>query len=531
MNMYKVICFVAIVCPSIAVERLSAQQISDSSGVVATQPDFSDFDHFVEQVLKEWRVPGVAIAVIDENQTILTKGYGYRDLEKRLPVTAQTLFPIASITKSFTATAAAILVDENKIHWNDRVREHLPDFRLQDEMATAELTLRDCLSHQTGLPLECFRWYGTRDWSQKNASPEMVYRTLRFLEPSAPVGTRFLYSNSGYLITGQMIDRYGGSWEEFIQGRILDPLGMSRTNFSVTKSQEDADYAVPYELFENEIIRHPLFPLHIAAPAAGINSTVEDMAQFLKLYLTQGEFNDKQIVSRERMKDLLTPEVVLPEFNHYESTIGFHGMGWQVLMIQGEKWGRHTGSWIGFTAVAGFCPKRKCAYVVLTNLAYLSQAELIEANIRTRLRGQKPAEQFDPMRRMDEESRASEEKAKLERRPTRIEDTRPTYPLNKYVGKFTNPAYGEFEVSLQGGKLRWQHHGFQGALQHYHYDVFDMEGNPDDRGKHRDIFCRELVKFQDSATGTIESLSFSRSMPSDIQFSRVASSDSKASVP
>ena len=231
------ICLILMACSCHAEQRLSTEHGPTAQPIAGSQPDFAGFDEFIARVLKEWRVPGVAVAVVVGDEVVLAEGYGYRDLEKRLPVTAQTLFPIASITKCFTATAAALLVDDGKLHWNDRVREHLPDFRLHDEQAAAELTIRECLSHQTGLPLECYRWYGARGWSEKDFTSEKVYQTLRFLEPSAPVGTRFIYSNSGYLITGQMIDKYGGSWEQFIERRLLDPLGMTRTNFSVAESQ------------------------------------------------------------------------------------------------------------------------------------------------------------------------------------------------------------------------------------------------------------------------------------------------------
>lgn len=486
---------------------------------VAKQPDFKGFDEFLARVLKEWRVPGVAVAVIHDGRVLLSKGYGYRDLEKRLPVTSKTLFPIASITKPVTATAAAILVDDGKINWNDRVREHLPKFRLHAEEAAAQLTIRDCLAHRTGIPLALRRWLGTAEWSEKHMSPEFAYRTLRYLEPTGPARIRYQYSNSGFLITGQIIDKHGGSWEELIQKRLLNPLRMNRTNFSVKKSQADSDHAKPYILHEGEFERIDFFPLDVVAPAAGINSSVEEMARFLRLYLGQGELDGRRIVSKAAMKDLLTPEVVLPESNRYRSVNGFHSMGWQVFLLDGEKWGRHTGSWTGFTAVVGYCPKRKCGYVVLTNLAFRSTAELVENNIRDRLRGKKPRELFAILRRIDEENEESTKKFRQKWRPPRIKETTPAHPLSGYAGTYSHPAYGDFVVTLDEGALRWRHHGYRGQLKHYHYDVFDMESDPQFHRPCDNDIRLELITFQTDTSGAVTSMTFPRDgMPKDARF-------------
>ena len=491
------------------------------------QPNFEGFDEFVAKVLKEWPLPGVSVAVIHEGKTFLAKGYGFRDIEKQLPVTEKTLFPIASITKPFTALSAAILVDDGKLHWNDRVREHLRTFRLHDEKAAAELTVLDCLTHQTGLPLAGLRWYGVKGWPEKHMNPQIAYRTLRYLEPSAPARTRYQYSNSGYLVVGQMVEKYGGTWDAFVQERILDPLEMNRTNFSVRTSQADADHAKPYDLLDGEIVRRPFFPGEVLAPAGGINSSAEEMVQLLRLFLQQGTLDGQRIASKGRMKEMLTPEVVMPELNSYASTTGFHGMGWQVLIIQGEKWGRHTGSLPGFTSVVGFCPKRKCGYVVLTNLAFRSHAELIESQIRGRLLGKIPADRLEEFRKIDATNREAALQLVAEHRATQIKNTKPAHPLCDYVGTYTNPAYGQFIVTLKDGALSWHHHGFRGPLTHYHYEVFDMEGDYNFNGIATDDISRVLVNFHTNKDGAVESVRLSRYTTSNVLFSRKATDEGK----
>ncbi len=469
----------------------------------------SGFDEFVDRVLKHWQVPGVAVAIIDDGQIILSKGYGHRDLENRLPVTSKTLFPIASITKPFTSTAAAILVDEGKLNWDDRVREHLRAFQLFDADATEHLSIRDCLSHRTGMPYGPFHWYGINGWPEENMSPEIAYRKLRYFEPARSFRTAYEYSNSGYFIAGQLIEKISGkSYAEFVQERVLNPLKMTRTNFSVEQLRADSDHALPYDRYEGKIIRREFFPGQVVGPAGGVNSCVEEMVQFLKLYLDFGSTDDHQVVSKRNVKELFTPEVVLPELNFYAATKGFQSMGWQVLMIDGEKWGRHTGSLPGFTSVASFCPKRQCGYVILTNLHARPTAELIESNIRNRLRRIAPKDQFEVFRNIEAKDLAAYEESRRARRPEKVTKTLPSHPLRDFVGTYELPGYGDFVVTLENGSLTWQTIGFRGTLQHYHYNVFDMIGDRDFNGAADSDVAKELITFHSGRDGKIDSLSY-----------------------
>ncbi len=517
--------FLALCAPTLVVDVLAGKNLlaaQPQTSEEVTNPDFSDFDDFIDRVLCEWKVPGVAVGVIHENRVILAKGYGSRDLENDLPVTSKTLFSIASITKPFTATAVAMLVDEGKLNWDDRVHDHLHDFQLSDGDATVQLSVRDCLAHRTGLAMAGLRWYGIKGWPEEHITPAQSYRTLRYLELTARPRSTFQYSNSGYLIAGQLIERLSEqSWEDFLASRLLVPLGMTTSNFSIRKSQSNSDHAQPYGMIGGGVAPRPFFPSSVVGPIGGINSNVEEMIRFLQFNLAQGEFNGTQIVSKASMRELLTPEVVMPEFNQFDETTGFHSMGWQIFLIRGEKWARHTGSFPGFTAIAAFCPKRQCAYVVLTNLAYRPTAELVESNIRSRLLGRQPQDEFAFYRNLEQAGDKAYEQARLERRPTQVQATSPTYPFERYVGVYSNPAYGAFEVSFHDCHLRWHHHGFRGPLAHYHYDTFDMEGDLTYNGIVDDDIRRELVSFHTKSNGEIESLSLTRfPMPSPVVFAK-----------
>ena len=495
----------------------SAQQTATPADGMLDQ-----FDEFVERVLSEWQVPGVAIGIIREHELILAKGFGYRDLQQQLPVTSRTLFPIASISKPVTATAMAVLVDQGKVRWDDRVRQHLPELKLFDKETEQQLTIRDCLTHRIGIPNVGLRWYGIKGWPEQNVTLDWLYQGLQYLEPTVP-RRQYQYSNSGYFIAAKVIEKVSGEpWDQVVSREVLRPLSMESASFSVAESKQTDDYALPYGLEDNKLVRRPFFECRVVGPAGSVQANLDEMIRFLRFYLNQGELDGKRLVSKQRMKDLLTPEVVMPEFNHYESNVGFHGIGWQVFLPKGEKWARHTGSIPGFTAVIGFAPGKKSAYIVMTNLAYRPTAEVIESNIRKRLAGKKPTDDFEMFRNIETEDQESYDQAWKQRRPKRTEGTKPTYPANHYAGVYNNPAYGDFVISARGDQLRWQHHGFVGALKHYHHDTFDIEGDRAANGVADQDIARELVTFHRGDDG-VDSLSVPRPpMPKAIVFTRVA---------
>ena len=196
----------------------------------ATDP-LGDFDAYVARTMQEWKVPGVAIAVVQDGKVILSRGYGLRDTKNNLPVTTRTMFPIASITKSFTVATQATLSTEGKLDWDKPVRDSLPEFRLEDDFLTARVTTRDLVTHRTGLPRHDASWYHT-----DTPRGELVH-SLRYLEKSKDLRQTFQYNNLMYLTAGYLAGRLnGGSWEDAVRQRLFGPLGMSRSNFSVTDS-------------------------------------------------------------------------------------------------------------------------------------------------------------------------------------------------------------------------------------------------------------------------------------------------------
>ncbi len=231
------------------------------------------FDKFVADAIEAWEVPGLAMAVVVDGEIVLAQGFGWRDVDNKLPVTSQTLFAIGSCGKAFTSLVIGTLVDQGQVDWDTPVKDYIPGFRLYDPTASELLTPRDMLTHRCGLPRH------DRLWLNNGSSREEIVNRLAFLEPNETLRAKFQYNNLMYVLAGCLIERLtDGTWEEAVHQRIFQPLGMKRSNFSVLDSQNDADFALPYTEKDNGIQPTSFRDLGLIGPAGGINSSVEDMS-------------------------------------------------------------------------------------------------------------------------------------------------------------------------------------------------------------------------------------------------------------
>ena len=266
-----------------------------SAAAPAAKPSLDGLDEFVNQTMKDWKVPGLALAVIQDGKVTLLKGYGYRDLEKQLPVTPNTLFAIGSITKSFTVTTLGMEMDEGKVDWDKPVRDYLPTFKLFTPELTEQVTIRDLITHRTGLPRHDLVWYSS-DFPRED-----ILRRLQFLEPSKPLRTTFQYNNMMFMTAGYIAGQLNGtSWEDAVIQRIFKPLGMTGTNFSELETQQSADFGQPYRKgrdLKAELKRIPFdaqCPNRCAmGPAGEINSNAADMSKYLLFHMNQGKVDGK----------------------------------------------------------------------------------------------------------------------------------------------------------------------------------------------------------------------------------------------
>lgn len=270
----------------------------------ATSGVFDGFDKYVESLLERWEVPGLAVCVIKDGEVIYMNGFGRRDLETGLAVTPETLFAIGSVSKPFTALSVGMLVDEGKLNWDTPLVEYLPDFRLYDEYATFHATPRDLLAHRTGLPGHYMMIAATR------FNREEIYRRLRYLQPTAELRAAYQYNNLMYMTSGYLVGQIAGrTWEEFIAERIFKPLGMKRSTFRGPGVANLDNLANPHEKKHGKLAAIPFATRDVAAPAGGIISSAEEMAEWLKLYLNHGRVGERQLVSPAVLKEMHTPQI------------------------------------------------------------------------------------------------------------------------------------------------------------------------------------------------------------------------------
>ena len=471
-------------------------------------------DDFISGAMKDWKVPGLAITVVQDGKVVLLKGYGYRDVSKQLPVTPNTLFCIASMTKSFVVAELGTLVDEGKLDWDKPVYDYLPDFRMYDPVVTERLTTRDLVTHRSGLPRHDLTWYSNADITRK----EMVER-LRYLQPSKDLRQTFQYNNLMFMTAGYLGGvLHGTTWEEAVRQRVLLPLGMANTNFSVLDSQKSADFAQPYRKAKEEVKQIPFYVQGAVGPAGEINTTAEDISHYLSFQLNKGKYGDKQILSESNAVQMQSPQMVIqgtPQFP--ELGENSYGMGFGVTHYRGHKMVNHGGAIDGFRSELAFLPNEKIGVVVFVNLDGTPMPNVVVYNVLDRLLGLEQVPWNQRFLEIDKKREQSEEEAKKRGFTAPKPGTHPSHDSKEYVGDYENAGYGRITIEPQGEGFLMRINRLSAPLKHFHYDVFAVPEDP------LDPLERERVMFQTDVKGEIGSLSMTLepNVP-DIVFTRVA---------
>ncbi len=488
-----------------------------SSAFAATKApkpvDLKGFREFVVKAMAEWKVPGMAVSIVKDGKVIFAEGFGLRDVKQGLKVTPHTIFPIGSCSKAFTAADVGILVDEGKVDWDEPVRTYLPDFELQDEYASGHATPRDLLSHRTGLPRHDLMWIGGQFDRRE------LYNRLRYLEMNKEFRSAWQYQNLMFMTAGYLVGKVdGSSWEDFTQRRILDPLAMKETNFSVALTQETADFSQPYMEIKDKVEQVPFRDITAVGPAGSIDSSVLDMAQWVLMNLNKGKSGDKQIVSEASMAEIHSPQMLIPSPIRYDEILySSYGMGWVIEPYRGHLLVWHNGGIDGFISQVAFLPRENAGLVILSNLNETPLPVIVSHNIVDRLLG---LDQVDWNKRAKDgiaKAKAEDEKAQKEEDKDRKLNTQLSHPLADYVGDYENPGYGTVSVVKDGDGLKLKTPLLEGPLSHYHYDVFELKAlllGSEQKSK---------VAFATDLKGHIASLSVQMEPSArDIMFSRAA---------
>ena len=463
-----------------------------------------DLDAYVARVLKEFEVPGLAIAIVKDGKVVLNKGYGVRRLGEPALVDEQTLFGIASNTKAFTAAALAILVDEGKINWDDPVTKSLPGFQMYDPYVTREMTIRDLLTHRSGLGL------GAGDllfFPPTSFTRDEIVARLRFIKPATSFRSRYAYDNVLYLVAGQVVAAVSGkSWDNFIKERIFAPLGTSASNTSVKDLRPGGNFVSPHQKVEGRLQPVPYMNLDNTAPAGAINSNVAEMAKWVIAQLDEGAINNgqngnRQLFSRRQSREMWSAQTPIPVGNPppplsaLRTNFSAYGLGWVLNDYRGRKVVSHSGGLAGMVSRVRMVPDLKLGIVVLTNQEAGGAMEAITFHVIDHYLQAPETDWVSGFRAVAEQQLAQAKEVEKKQSAVRNPDSKPSLSLAKYAGRYNDAWYGEVTIALEAEKLVLRFSrtpGLVADLEHWQYDTFVARWR--DRSLNADAFVTFALK-------------------------------------
>ncbi|MEW6336940.1 MAG: serine hydrolase [Acidobacteriota bacterium] len=488
---------VVIACALLALTLASVTAAQDA----AVAAKLEGFDAAMAKLLEDWNAPGIGVGVVVGDRLVFAKGYGYRDLEKKLPFTPATLAPIASNTKLFTAVAAGLLVSEGKLDWDAPVREKVPSIRFHDDQLNTTVTLRDMLAHRTGITRHDTIWYKS-DFTRKE-----LFERLKYLEPKQPLRQLFLYNNMMYAGAGYIIELTSGkTWEEFVRERLFGPLAMRSTVFTIDEMTVAPDHGVPFTERRDsfELYRIPYYEDTVGvAPAGAIISNVEDMSHWLIALMNGGAYNGTQVIPPDILKATLQPAIAQP--NTMGEVRGFwevlnpaYGMGRLTASYRGRLLTYHGGDIDGFHSQVSFMPQEKIGVIVLVIGDHCANLyNIVSYNVYERLLGMSQTPWSERLLDIRLKGKKAGTQARAKAGTEKVPNTAPSHAIGAYPGAFEHPAYGVLTVGARDAGLTFDFHNIRLPLEHFHYDRFDT---PDD-----ERYGRWSVNFRTNPQGDVDS--------------------------
>ena len=473
-------------------------------------------DTLLEKLLDDYKVAGFSVAVVHKDSVIYSKGFGYRDYGNRLPATPNTLYAIGSSTKAFTVALLGKLF-EDSLSLDDKIREHLPNLRFQDGREE-HVTVRDLIVHRTGLSRYDYSWYVFNS----DARDSLLQR-VKHMKPNADLRAKWQYNNFMYLAQGMIAERMTGkTWEENIKTHFLDPLGMKRSNFDVNVMTADTDASLGYTVTENDSIKKvPHFEIRGMGPAGSINSSVQEMASWLKVWVNGGKYGADEVIPAAYVQDAMSSHMVigagLPGRKHPDVHLSNYGLGWMIGSYRGHYQVEHGGNIDGFSASTAFFPSDSIGIVVLTN----QNGSAVPGVVRNFVADRVLDLPFVNWNTQTVKKDTAEVDTAKQEDVTRIKGTRPTHALTDYTGTYEQAAYGKFTINLYGDTLKAIVGKQRIWLSHYHYDVFELKDIHDD-GRADTAEGGIKVNFRTGLDGQVEGVAISLDDPSGdpVEFKR-----------
>lgn len=498
--MKRILSYFFLFLGSISVSYAQAPQAS------VTADKLANLDSVLNRILKDQHAAGFAVAVVKGDQVIYSKGFGYRDVENKKPVTPNTLFAIGSSTKAFTASLIGLIEKNGKLKLDDKATDHLPALRFYNDEMNSQITIRDLMAHRTGLTRYDYSWFFFNI-----SNRDSIIARVKYMAPSAGVRQKWFYNNFMFLAQGMIVEKISGkTWEQNIKEKFFDPLEMTRSNTDLKTFQNDSDAALPYATIKDSVIQKiDYYNINGMAPAGGINSSVNDMANWLKVWISGGYYNKKEILPSAYIGEAASAQMVmaggLPS-QHADVFSANYGLGWMLSSYRGHYLVEHGGNINGFSANVAFFPTDGLGIVVLTNQNASQIPGVVRNSIADRILKLKPIDWNGEAVELAGTASFNEKQTAKNAKKEPILNTNPSHALKSYVGGFENLASGLIKIIEEKnaiyaviGENRW-------LLKHLHYDVFEPH-IVDKKGVVDTSSSKMLFNFVSNNEGKISGLS------------------------
>jgi CubicO group peptidase (beta-lactamase class C family) len=435
---------------------------------------FDGLDTTFQRVLKTWNAAGFAVAVIQKNKVIYVKGFGYRDLENKLPVTPNTVFAIGSCTKAFTTALIGKLQKEGKVNIDQPVNNYMPGLKFYNDVMTSNITLSDMMSHRTGLARFDMSWYFFN-----TPSTDSIVQRIKYMQPNAGIREKWQYNNFMFAAQGALIEKLSGkSWGDNIKERLFIPLGMTHSNVSIPELLEGGEISAGYTLrSDNSIKKMEYYHIDGMSPAGAINSSINDMAKWMTAWVNNGKFEGKEIIPEDFRNEAISSQAIvdgsLPEKESPDSYFSNYGFGWFVDSYKGHYRVEHGGNIDGFSASSCFFPADSAGIVVLSNQNGSKVPGIIRNIISDRILNLKYQDWNSKIK--NEQDKADEAREKGQQKKIAEAKHNPsTRPLGSFTGKYNHPAFGTMKVYVVNDSLFAKTSVRTLWLRHANYDIFEV---------------------------------------------------------
>lgn len=431
-------------------------------------------DKELNEVLETWKAAGFAVAVVEKNKIIYARGFGYRDYENKIPVTPNTLFAIGSCTKAFTTSLLGILQSENKMSFDESPGKYIPEFEFYNQEMNNSITIKDMMCHRTGLPRHDYSWYVF-----PGNSKDSLLQRVAFQEPFTGVREKWYYNNFMFLAQGVITEKISGkSWEENVRENLFKPLGMVRSNLSIDELEKSEDVAFGYELRKDSTIQKmDYYRIAGMSPAGSINSSVNEMSNWLISWINGGKFNDNEIIPATFVNQAMSSQMVvtgaLPGKENPDLHLSNYGYGWGISSYKGHYRVGHGGNIDGFSASTCFFPGDSIGIVVLANQNGSRVPSVVRNIIADRVLNVSVTDWNKDLKKQYDKAIKDQKEAKSASVSNKKSGTKTSHILEEFTGTYSHPGYGSFDLKVERDSLFAQFPIMKMWLRHYHYDIFE----------------------------------------------------------